>query len=53
MKHKPWKTRSSRPIHKNPWIDVREDVAEMPDGRKTIYDVIALLLVARQREHAR
>jgi ADP-ribose pyrophosphatase len=42
MKHKPWKTRSSRPIYHNPWIDVREDVAEMPDGRTTIYGVIAL-----------
>ena len=40
MKHKPWKTRSSRPIYKNPWIDVREDVAEMPDGRTTIYGVV-------------
>jgi ADP-ribose pyrophosphatase len=42
MKHRPWKTRSSRPIYKNPWIDVREDVAEMPDGRTTIYGVITL-----------
>jgi ADP-ribose pyrophosphatase len=42
MEHKPWKTRSSRPIYKNPWIDVREDVAEMPDGRTTIYGVIEL-----------
>jgi len=42
MKHKPWKTVSSRPVYKNPWIDVREDVAEMPDGRTTIYGVIEL-----------
>jgi ADP-ribose pyrophosphatase len=42
MKHKPWKTRSVRPIYKNPWIDVREDVAEMPDGRTTIYGVVNL-----------
>jgi ADP-ribose pyrophosphatase len=42
MKHKPWKTCSSRPIYRNPWIDVREDVAEMPDGRTTIYGVITL-----------
>ena len=40
MKHKPWKTCSSRPIYKNPWIDIREDVAEMPDGRTTIYGVV-------------
>jgi ADP-ribose pyrophosphatase len=42
VKHKAWKTTSSRPIYKNPWIDVREDVAEMPDGRTTIYGVIEL-----------
>jgi len=42
MKHTPWKTRSSRPIYKNPWIDIREDVAEMPDGRTTIYGVVTL-----------
>ncbi|UCC63693.1 MAG: NUDIX hydrolase [Anaerolineae bacterium] len=42
MKHKPWKTRSSRPIYQNPWIDIREDVAEMPDGRTTIYGVVSL-----------
>jgi hypothetical protein len=33
MKHKPWKTQSSHPIYKNPWIDVREEIAERPDGR--------------------
>ena len=53
MKHTPWKTRNSRPIYKNPWIEVREDVAEMADGRATLYGVIALLLVARQREGRR
>ena len=42
MEHKPWKTRSSQPIYQNPWINVREDVAEMPDGRTTIYGVINL-----------
>lgn len=42
MEHKPWKTRSSRPVYKNPWIDIREDVAEMPDGRTTIYGVVNL-----------
>ena len=42
MKHKPWKTHSSRPVYKNHWIDVREDVAEMPDGRSTIYGVVEL-----------
>jgi ADP-ribose pyrophosphatase len=42
MEHKPWKTRSSRPIYQNPWVSVREDIAEMPDGRATIYGVVDL-----------
>jgi ADP-ribose pyrophosphatase len=36
----PWRTLSSRPVYENPWIRVREDVAEMPDGRTTIYGVV-------------
>jgi ADP-ribose pyrophosphatase len=40
MEHKPWKTLSSRPIYSNPWMSLREDVAEMPDGRQTIYGVV-------------
>jgi ADP-ribose pyrophosphatase len=40
MKHQPWKTRSSRPIYANRWMSLREDVAEMPDGRTTIYGVV-------------
>jgi ADP-ribose pyrophosphatase len=39
MKPKPWKTRSSRLIYENAWMRLREDVAEMPDGRTTIYGV--------------
>jgi len=35
-----WRTRSSRPIYANPWIRLREDIAEMPDGRTTIYGVV-------------
>jgi ADP-ribose pyrophosphatase len=37
---RPWKTLSSRPIYENPWMRLREDVAEMPDGRTTIYGVV-------------
>jgi ADP-ribose pyrophosphatase len=37
---KPWKTISSREIYQNKWMRLREDVAEMPDGRSTIYGVI-------------
>lgn len=36
----PWRTLSSRRAYENPWIRVREDVAEMPDGRTTLYGVI-------------
>ena len=36
----PWSTRSSRPVYDNKWISVREDIAEMPDGRTTIYGVV-------------
>lgn len=40
MKHQPWKTLSSRPIYSNPWMSLREDIAEMPDGRTTLYGVV-------------
>lgn len=40
MRPKPWKTLNSRPIYENPWMSLREDVAEMPDGRTTIYGVV-------------
>jgi ADP-ribose pyrophosphatase len=36
----PWRTLSSRPVYVNPWIRVREDIAEMPDGRRTLYGVV-------------
>ena len=36
----PWKTRSSTPIYENKWMRLREDIAEMPDGRTTIYGVV-------------
>ena len=40
MPPKAWKTRSSRVAYKNPWITVREDIAEMPNGKTTLYGVI-------------
>lgn len=40
MPPKPWKTLSSRPVYQNPWTRVREDMAEMPNGRTTIYGVV-------------
>jgi ADP-ribose pyrophosphatase len=35
-----WRTLSSRPVYANSWISVREDHAELPDGRTTIYGVV-------------
>ena len=40
MSPKPWKTVSSRLVYQNPWTSVREDIAEMPNGRQTIYGVV-------------
>jgi ADP-ribose pyrophosphatase len=36
----PWRTITSRAVYSNPWMRIREDVAEMPDGRTTIYGVV-------------
>jgi ADP-ribose pyrophosphatase len=41
MAPKPWKTLSSKPIYENKWMHLREDIAEMPDGRTTIYGVVS------------
>jgi ADP-ribose pyrophosphatase len=37
---KPWKTLSTRLVYQNPWIKVREDIAEMPNGKTTLYGVV-------------
>ena len=36
----PWRTLSTREAYANRWIRLREDVAEMPDGRTTLYGVV-------------
>jgi ADP-ribose diphosphatase len=36
----PWRTLSTRSVYTNPWIRVREDSAELPDGRTTTYGVV-------------
>ena len=36
----PWTTLSTKPIYNNKWLSLREDVAELPDGRTTIYGVV-------------
>ena len=48
----PWKTLTSREVYRNKWIRVREDLAEMPNGRTTIYGVCEIG-VARSVEHER
>ena len=35
-----WRTLTSRLAYSNPWIRVREDTAEMPNGRTTLYGVV-------------
>ncbi|RME76518.1 MAG: NUDIX hydrolase [Chloroflexi bacterium] len=40
MPPKSWKTLSSRQVYRNPWINVREDIAQMPNGKTTIYGVV-------------
>ena len=40
MPPKSWKTLSSRAVYANKWTQLREDVAELPDGRTTVYGVV-------------
>lgn len=40
MPPRPWKTLKTRVVYENPWAIVREDIAEMPNGRTTIYGVV-------------
>jgi len=35
-----WRTLTTREAYANPWIRVREDTAETPDGRTTLYGVV-------------
>ncbi|KQR16424.1 NUDIX hydrolase [Cellulomonas sp. Leaf334] len=35
-----WRTRSSTTVYENPWIRVREDSVERPDGSAGIYGVV-------------
>ena len=38
----PWKTLKTRFVYKNPWMRIREDLAELPNGRTTIYGICEL-----------
>lgn len=40
MARTPWRQLTSRPVYENPWIRVREDQVELPDGRTTLYGVV-------------
>jgi ADP-ribose pyrophosphatase len=35
-----WRTLTTREVYANRWIRLREDIAELPDGRTTLYGVI-------------
>jgi ADP-ribose pyrophosphatase len=35
-----WRTLTTREVYTNAWMRLREDVAELPDGRSTLYGVI-------------
>lgn len=35
-----WKRLSSKPIYQNRWLSLREDLVELPDGKRTIYGVV-------------
>jgi len=39
MPPQPWKPLSTREVYKNKWMRLREDIAEMPNGRTTLYGV--------------
>jgi ADP-ribose pyrophosphatase len=39
MPPKPWKTVNTRAVYDNKWMRLREDIAELPDGRTTVYGV--------------
>lgn len=40
MPPKRWKALFTRQIYQNPWMRLREDIAELPNGKTTIYGVI-------------
>ncbi|MFL7870942.1 MAG: NUDIX domain-containing protein [Anaerolineales bacterium] len=39
MPPQPWKTLSTREIYKNKWMSLHEDIAELPNGQRTVYGV--------------
>lgn len=56
MAPKPWKTLSSKLVYENKWTHVREDIAELPNGKTTVYGVVTFggcvgVLPFLDREH--
>ncbi|HLC21490.1 MAG TPA: NUDIX hydrolase [Candidatus Methylomirabilis sp.] len=41
LSSEPWRKLSSTSIYQNRWLSLREDQVELPDGRTTIYGVVA------------
>ncbi len=39
MTPEPWRRRATREVYRNPWIRLREDIVELPNGATTIYGV--------------
>ena len=37
----PWKMLSTKPVYRNRWLSLREDLVELPNGRTTIYGVVS------------
>lgn len=37
----PWKMVSTKPIYRNRWLSLREDLVELPNGRTTVYGVVS------------
>jgi ADP-ribose pyrophosphatase len=37
---RPWRTLTTRAVYESPWLSLREDVVEMPNGETTLYGVV-------------
>lgn len=37
---RPWEALSTRPIYRSPWLSLREDIVELPNGQTTVYSVV-------------
>jgi ADP-ribose pyrophosphatase len=37
---RPWRTLTTRAVYASPWLSLREDVVELPNGETTLYGVV-------------